>query len=248
MDAPTPPVAIFISEPFVRAFLPVFKTATMSAFDAVDADGWQCLDESFMADAATESTIPTDEEMKLRLRNSQEPLIVREASSERNNCLLDSMLQSMSHAGLLRSLSPDERRAVHICARTYLEESDLVAPPDATGYDPMLAHNEHFAPTMQYVSEQHRDLWTCDPEVVCVTALVHDRCHRQLLPAVHGGVQELPDPHPVSWQGAHFQLDAEAKYILMLYCNTVQEGAHYVGLHYEWMESQGIQPEDPGEK
>ena len=51
-------------------------SAKMSAFDTVDADGWQFFDESLMADAATESIIPTDEEMKLRLRNSQEPLIV----------------------------------------------------------------------------------------------------------------------------------------------------------------------------
>ena len=89
--------------------------------DAVDADGWQAWEGGPLEDVRAERPIPTDEEMKLRLRTLQEPLLCHDASSERNNCLLDSMLQALAHAELMHPCLPGDRRNVHFRARAALE-------------------------------------------------------------------------------------------------------------------------------
>ena len=65
--------------------------------------------------------------------------------------------------------------------RRHLEEHHGVEPPTAQGEYPMLSHDEHLRPTLDFLLSQRQDWWVAgmDAGSMAVTALVYDRFHRQ---------------------------------------------------------------------
>jgi hypothetical protein len=214
--------------------------------DFAEAEVWESLEGVELEDAIPESLMPSDQEMQQRLAALPEALLIREASAERNNCLIDSAVQALVHAGALWPLSAGDRRLVHLSARAELQALRLINPPDATGYYPMLEHDVHFHPVMQYLCRQHSNtvFWRVEPREASVTACVHDRTHRHRVAGNGGVFDELPDPHPVTWQGEEYLQGRGEEFVLLLYCNTALVGEYYRGVHYEWLEPQARGEED----
>ena len=88
-----------------------------------EEEDWAVYDDAIFddVDVVVDRTIPTDEEMQLRLCTLQTPLLIQLASSERNNCLIDSTLQALVDVGAIKTLGDGDRRLLHFAVRTELE-------------------------------------------------------------------------------------------------------------------------------
>jgi len=74
----------------------------------------------------------------------------------RNDCLIDSLLQSLMHANLVRSsLRTSERDNIAVRVRQHLRHLHLTGP----GHD-YLSHDEHAAHIFDFLLTNERGIWT----------------------------------------------------------------------------------------
>ena len=97
----------------------------------------------------------------------------------------------------MKEMNELDREAVHFSTRSHFERHGLVARADETGRYPMLSHDDHFEPALDYFSTQE-SLWTRDPRNVLVTAHVRDRLHRCRLVTDEDETHEIPDARHVT--------------------------------------------------
>ena len=69
----------------LRMITVVDEAPRADADNLADEEMWESLEEMVLEDVVLELPIPSDEQMKLRLATLQDPLLIREASSERNS-------------------------------------------------------------------------------------------------------------------------------------------------------------------
>ena len=145
---------------------------------------------------------------------------------QRNDCLIDSVLQSLMHAGfLLPSFSFMDRNVTAWQARQYLRERDLT---DWLSFD-YLRHHDH----LQHIFDFLRDeagLWVdvARSRTTEFTVTVYDRFHGRHLEDTNGAVFELPESEPVYI--AARSMTETLPVAIVLYCCTHSDSTGY---HYE---------------
>ena len=165
--------------------------------------------------------VRTEAGFKLELRKHK---YIVEASSTHgvNNCLIDSLILALSHAGLARRVCSLDSRAM-MCqrARRHLVEQHGASKDD------YLAHDDHLKNIFDYLRTKELDFWHED---VCVdliecTVTVFDRftCRVELVPTEPVFIPALVAPTS-SQEVSHLQL--------ALYACTGRDGQGY---HYEWI-------------
>ena len=146
----------------------------------------------------------------------------------RNDCLIDSMLQSLMHANLIHStVSSEQRNAITRRVRQHLRDRGRTG----VGYD-YLSHDEHSRSIFEYLLLHEETIWIDRLHVhdTEITITVYDRFQGRRLVDVHGNVNELPECEPILIEATvsppinHVQL--------FLYCCTHGDGSGY---HYEWV-------------
>ena len=139
-----------------------------------------------------------------------------------NNCLIDSLILALSHAGLAREVCSLDSRAM-ICqkARRHLVDQHGASEDD------YLAHDDHLKNIFEYLRSHERDFWHEDVSVDLLecTVTVFDRftCRMELVPTEPVFMPALVAPAS-SQEVRHVQL--------ALYACTVRDGQGY---HYEWI-------------
>ena len=139
-----------------------------------------------------------------------------------NNCLIDSLLQTLSYAKLAKAdLSVPLRK--EICGRV---RNHLAKHHGATmgGY---LAHDDHMRQMFEFLRVHEANIWREDvrPGHVELTVTVFDRftCRAELAP--HDPVLIPPDAEAVLSHAVRYEQ-------VHLYACTHSDGAGY---HYEWI-------------
>ena len=150
-------------------------------------------------------------------------LVVRPSETHgRNNCLIDSLLQALSHAGSVTAGLPVAQRR-DVCARA---RGDLMLHHGASdaGY---LEHDVHGPSVFKYLVAHEPGIWRdgVDPRLVELTVTVFDRfsCREELAPTEPVLVPSLADP-ALGHDVRHEQVQ--------LYACTHLDGT---GWHYEWV-------------
>jgi len=157
-----------------------------------------------------------------------------------NNCLVDSLLLSMQHAGYARhDITFEERRAAAAAARWHLvQEHGLPAAGD-----PYLAHDMHLAPIFDFLRAHCPLLWVdaaCMADVE-LTATVFDRFNGRLVRDHRGQLDGLVPTEPVCVPplrgGTGYDRTAHVQ--VQLYTYTHRDGS---GWHYEWIRQADAPP------
>ena len=165
--------------------------------------------------------VRTEAGFRLELRRHN--YIVESSSTHGvNNCLIDSLILALSHAGLARGVCSLGSRAM-ICqkARRHLVDQHGASKDD------YLAHDDHLKNIFEYLRSKELDFWHAD---VCVdliecTVTVFDRftCRVELVPTEPVFIPALVAPAS----------GRDVRYVqLALYACTGRDGHGY---HYEWI-------------
>ena len=139
-----------------------------------------------------------------------------------NNCLIDSLLQALSHAGLAKAgLTEAQRRDICRRARDHLVKSNGASK---AGY---LAHDDHVRSVFEHLRLSEATIWRdgVQPDHIELTVTVFDRFSSRA---------ELVPTEPVlipSHAGAGSWNPVRHEQV-SLYACTHGDGAGY---HYEWM-------------
>ena len=152
-----------------------------------------------------------------------------------NNCLADSLILSLRHAGFVRpDISYDERRAACSAARWHLvQEYGL-----SSDGNPYLAHDSHAAPIFDFLRRHCPRVWLDVQRVrtADLTIIVFDRFNGRLVTDSFGRTDELAPTEPVRVPPlagvcrSHAPLHVQVQ----LYSYTFRDGT---GWHYEWLSS-----------
>ena len=144
------------------------------------------------------------------------------ATHGQNNCLIDSLLLALSHAGLVRAGLPVAQRGA-VCARAR-QHLMLHHGASEAGY---LEHDAHGEGVFSYLVAHEPGIWRdgVDPRLVELTVTVFDRfsCRAELAPT-----EPLHFPSRAAPASSH---DVRHEQI-QLYACTHSNGASY---HYEWV-------------
>ena len=74
----------------------------------------------------------------------------------RNDCLIDSLLQSLMHSKLvLPTVNAHQRDSIAVRVRQHLRDLNRTGP----GFD-YLSHDEHLVHIFEFLLSQERDIWT----------------------------------------------------------------------------------------
>ena len=146
----------------------------------------------------------------------------------RNDCLTDSLLLALSHAGLITpELTIAARSSICAAVRQHLVKQR--SAPEGDGY---LAHDEHIPEIFKYLKAQQPEIWidagTADE--VALTVTVFDRFNGRRVNDANGLADELVPSAPVyvpaGGEGDRTHVQVQ------LYCCTHKDGS---GWHYEWV-------------
>ena len=146
----------------------------------------------------------------------------------RNDCLIDSLLLALHHAGLvIPSLTIEARGSICAVVRRHLVQEHGV--PDCNGY---LEHDRHVPAIFEFLREQQPDIWVDADAVgnVELTVVVFDRFNGRRVSDRYGVEDELAPSEPV-YIPARRASDCSHVQV-QLYCCTHKDGA---GWHYEWV-------------
>ena len=178
--------------------------------------------------AADGAPVRTENAAKEILRNLGLQVMHADTFS-RNDCLTDSLLQSLMHANLVRTtLSTGERDCIALrVVREHLCHMNRTGP----GCD-YLSHDEHVGHIYDFLLSNERDIWTDLQEAhhTDITVMVYDRFQGRQLEDRDGTVNELPECEPIHLAARSFP---ETNHVqLFLYCCTHRDSSGY---HYEWI-------------
>ena len=149
-------------------------------------------------------------------------LIVKSSNTHGSNqCLIDSLVQALSHAGLLQANPPILHRAA-LCSRV---REHLVEHHGASRRD-YLAHDQHVRAVFEYLREHEAGIWQAGvrPDLIECTVIVFDRftCRAELVE---------PEPVRVPARGDASPRDVQHVQVWLHGCVS-RDG---VGYHYEWI-------------
>ena len=161
----------------------------------------------------------------------------------RNDCLIDSIMQSLLHSGFLRSsVTLDVRDEIASSVRQHLQDNGLTRNDD---FD-YLRHDVHVQPIIDFLLSRCESIWSDLDNAQCFgfTVIVYDRFQNRALQSIQGDViGELPETEPVRvLPKLQFIAEHEPVFIqILLYANTHRDGT---GWHYEWIQPQAIAPDN----
>jgi len=176
------------------------------------------------------TSVPTDRAMRKMLASLQTPYIVQASSPHgENNCLTDSILRSLIHQNLLKTLSPAERKKLCGEARQHLQEEYGLS---LRGF-PFLHHDFHARGILRFLVTSASTIWlpNINPLGLQFSLTVLDRWNRALLPSSPGKVSEIPETNVVSIEPVDLDLE-QYPVVILLYCHTFRNGDGY---HYDWV-------------
>ena len=195
------------------------KTAADGTPVRTEADAWETAADGALVRSEADAKA---ELLRLNLE------VMHADTFQRNDCLIDSIVQSLMHAGfILPSLSFMDRNVIAWQARQYLRERNLTDRFNAE----YLSHHDH----LQHIFDFLRDeagLWVdvARARATEFTVTVYDRFHGRHLEDTNGAVFELPESEPVYI--AARSMTETLPVAIVLYCCTHSDSSGY---HYEWI-------------
>ena len=174
--------------------------------------------------------VRSDAEMVQLLASLQNPYHVAVGDHHnQNNCLIDSILQSLQHQGYIHPLAQSQRKK--LCQEARVRVCNVHNLP-SNSY-PMLEHDVHARAILRFFTELGSTFWLqhVNPESLQFSVTVLDRSNRALVQGVAGDVSELVETNPVSVEPVDLEA-AMNPVIILLYCYTFRDSTGY---HYDWI-------------